>query len=328
MINFKKELLALTAASSLLVSGMSQAAISNLVSFGDSLSDSGNVHAMLGNFVAPYAGVNSDGPVWTGHLSQSLGLGAHTGSLTGGTAYGYAGARVNTPSFLVDPDVLAPGHPGVPNTTLQQQVDAYLASNGGAADPNTLFTVWGGANDALFAAATGDFSVVPAAAQGIASIADQLMNAGATSVLVMNLPNIGFTPRQNGNPTAAAQGDFISVQYNNALAAYVGGITAGRDIVIHDAYTWTGALVASGPSQGLNVTDMCFDADAGTLCSDPSNYMWWDEIHPTTAGHALLAADVLNTVNTLDVAAVPVPAAAWLFMSGLAGIAGLKRAKK
>jgi outer membrane lipase/esterase len=154
------------------------------------------------------------------------------------------------------------------------------------------------------------------------------MNAGATSVLVMNLPNIGFTPRQNGNPTAAAQGDFISVQYNNALAAYVGGITAGRDIVIHDAYTWTGALVASGPSQGLNVTDMCLDVAAGTMCSDPSTYMWWDEIHPTTAGHALLAADVLNTVNTLDVAAVPVPAAAWLFMSGLAGIAGLKRAKK
>ena len=56
--------------------------------------------------------------------------------------------------------------------------------------------------------------------------------------------------------------------------------------------------------------------------------MWWDEIHPTTAGHALLAADVLNTVNTLDVATVPVPAAAWLFMSGLAGIAGLKRVKK
>ena len=120
MINLKKELLALTAASSLLVSGMSHAAITSMVSFGDSLSDSGNVHAMLGNFVAPYAGVNSDGPVWTGHLSQSLGLGAHTGSLTGGTAYGYAGARVNTASYLVDPGALGAGHPGVQNVTVQQ----------------------------------------------------------------------------------------------------------------------------------------------------------------------------------------------------------------
>ena len=49
----------------------------------------------------------------------------------------------------------------------------------------------------------------------IASIADQLMDAGATSVLIMNLPNIGFTPRQNWDPVASAQGNFISnsVQY-------------------------------------------------------------------------------------------------------------------
>ena len=52
----------------------------------------------------------------------------------------------------------------------------------------------------------------------------------------------------------------------------------------------------------------------------------WDEIHPTTAGFSYLTADILNTVNGLDVA-VPVPAAAWLFISGVAGLAGLRRAK-
>ncbi|MGB1191974.1 MAG: hypothetical protein ACPG3T_03535, partial [Pseudomonadales bacterium] len=55
----------------------SNAAITSLVSFGDSLSDSGNMHAVTNIFTAPYAGVNSDGPVWTGHLSESLGLGTH-----------------------------------------------------------------------------------------------------------------------------------------------------------------------------------------------------------------------------------------------------------
>jgi len=297
----------------------SNAAITNLVSFGDSLSDSGNMHAVTNIFAAPYAGVNSDGPVWTGHLSESLGLGTHTGSVTGGTGHGWAGARA-----AIDGEIA----PGLALPSVQTQVNGYLASTGGVADANTLYTVWGGANDALYAAATGDFAAVPSAAASIASIADQLMNAGATSVLIMNLPNIGFTPRQNIDPVAAAQGNFISVQYNNALAGSVAAIAGGRDIVIHDAYTWTGALVASGPSQGLNVTDMCLNATAGTLCSDPENHMWWDEIHPTTAGHALLAADVLNTVNNLDVAAVPVPAAAWLFLSALAGVGGLKRARK
>jgi len=331
----RKAAITLAAVASAAMVQTSNAAITNMVSFGDSLSDSGNVHAMLGNFVAPYAGLNSNGPVWTGHLSEALGLGTHTGSLTGGTAWGYAGARAEEASFLVAPDVLAAGHPGIPNVPVQTQVNAYLAANNGVADPNTLYTVWAGANDALYAAATpGGTVAIPLAANSVANIADQLMDSGATSVLVMNLPNIGLTPRQNGDPAAAAGGNFISVQFNSALTAAIDAIADGRNIVIHDAYTWTGALVASGPSDGLNVTDQCFvapDADtgsAGSLCSDPENYMWWDEIHPTTAGHALLAADVLNTVNNLDVAAVPVPAAAWLFMSGIVGLAAARKGKK
>ena len=335
MINIKKELLALAAASSFLVTGAANANITSMVSFGDSLSDSGNVHAMLGNFVAPYAGLNSNGPVWTGHLSQSLGLGSHTGSLTGGTAWGHAGARASIPSNLVEPNVLGAGHPGVPNMPVQTQVNNYLASNGGSANPDTLYTLWGGANDALYAAATFDYAAVPAAAADVASMADQLMNAGATSVLIMNLPNIGFTPRQNHSQADAAGGDFISVQFNNALAGSVAAISDGRDIQIFDAYTWTSDLVNNLP-EGMNGVDACLvDADLSEtngqsqgLCSDPSSYLWWDAIHPTTAGHELLASSVLPMVEGLDVATVPVPAEAWLFLSGVAGLAGLKKARK
>lgn len=305
----------------------SHAAITSLVSFGDSLSDSGNMHAATGIFAAPYAGLNSNGPVWTGHLSEALGLGPHTGSLTGGTAHGWAGARAS-----IDGEIA----PGFSLPSVQTQVNGYLASTGGVADPNALYTVWGGANDALYAAATNDFAAVPAAASDIASIADQLMNAGATSVLIMNLPNIGFTPRQNWDPVASAQGNFISNQYNGALAQAVGAIANGRDIVIHDAYSWTGALVDDAVNSGLNVTDACLvnaelsatNGQAQGMCADASNYVWWDAIHPTTVGHQLLADDVLNTVNNLDVAAVPVPAAAWLFLSALVGVGGLKRARK
>jgi outer membrane lipase/esterase len=335
MINFKKELLALTAASSMLVTGAANANITSMVSFGDSLSDSGNVHAMLGNFTAPYAGLNSNGPVWTGHLSQSLGLGPHTGSLTGGTAWGHAGARASIATNLVDPGVLGAGHPGVPNMPVQTQVNNYLASNGGSANPDTLYTLWGGANDALYAAATFDYAAVPAAASDIANMADQLMDAGATSVLIMNLPNIGYTPRQNHDPADAAGGDFISVQYNNALSGYVDAIKDGRDIQIFDAYTWTSDLVNNLPA-GMNGTDACIvDAELAAangqspgMCSDPENYLWWDAIHPTTVGHQLLADSVLPVVQGLDVATVPVPAAAWLFLSGVAGLAGIRKVRK
>lgn len=335
MINFKKELLALTAASSLVVSGAATANITSMVSFGDSLSDSGNVHAITGVYAAPYAGLNSNGPVWTGHLSQSLGLGAHTGSLTGGTAWGHAGARASVAGNLVEPNVLGAGHPGIPNMPVQTQVNNYLASNGGSANPDTLYTLWGGANDALYAAATFDYAAVPAAAADVANMADQLMDAGATSVLIMNLPNIGYTPKQNHSPADAAGGDFISVTFNNSLAASVAAISDGRDIQIFDAYTWTSDLVNDLPV-GMNGVDACIvDATLSAangqtpgMCSDPSSYLWFDSIHPTTAGHQLLASSVLPLVQGLDVATVPVPAAAWLFLSGVAGLAGLKKARK
>lgn len=296
--------------------------IQGMVSFGDSLSDSGNVHAAtgFGIFSAPYAGVNSDGPVWTQQVADAYGVGPHTGSLTGGTGYAYAGARAS-----IDGDV----------PSVQSQVDSYLALTGGIADPNTLYTVWGGANDALYAAAVGDYSSVPIAAGTIASIADELMNAGASSVLIMNLPNIGYTPRQNWDPAQAAGGDFISASYNTALSAAVGAIQGGRDIQIFDAYTWTSDLVNNLPA-GMNGVDACIvDAELSAsngqspgMCSDPSNYLWWDSIHPTTAGYALLTDDVIETINQLDVATVPVPAAAWLFISGLAGLIGAKKARK
>jgi len=306
---------AVTLAASMYVTSAS-AGITKLVSFGDSLSDSGNVHAATGAYVAPYAGVNSNGPVWTQQLATALNVAPHTGSLTGGDGYAWGGARVTYGTG-----------DGASVPSLQQQVDGYLASTGGVAEADTLYTVWGGANDALTAAATGDFSLVPTAAQGIAAIVSQLTLAGAESVMVVNLPNIGYTPRQNGDPVAAAQGDFISQQYNAALSAYVGGAAAavGGNIVIHDAYTWTGNLVGQSASLGLNAVDQCFTGTA--MCADPENHLWWDEIHPTTAGFAYLTADILNTVNGLDVA-VPVPAAVWFFMSGIAGLVGARKLKK
>ena len=68
---------AVTLAASMFVSSAS-ADITQLVSFGDSLSDSGNVHAATGLYAFPYAGVNSDGPVWTQQLAAALGLPAHS----------------------------------------------------------------------------------------------------------------------------------------------------------------------------------------------------------------------------------------------------------
>ena len=71
--------------------------------------------------------------------------------------------------------------------------------------------------------------------------------AGATSVMVVNLPNIGLTPRQNGDPVAAAQGDFISVQFN-AVQQAVDGATAALTAAGVDS-----SLVVHGLIHGLEI---------------------------------------------------------------------------
>ena len=45
----------------------------------------------------------------------------------------------------------------------------------------------------------------------------QLLDAGASKVLVLNLPNVGLTPLQNSDPIAAGQGTFVSDSFNAAL---------------------------------------------------------------------------------------------------------------
>src|SRR3546814_6872207 len=94
----------------------------------------------------------------------------------------------------------------------------YLAANGGRADPNALYSVWGGANDV--------FAVVsdPAQAQAIiggavtaqVTIVGTLQAAGAQYVLVPNLPDIGLTPSfRAGGAAAMGPGTALAAAYND-----------------------------------------------------------------------------------------------------------------
>jgi phospholipase/lecithinase/hemolysin len=52
-----------------------------------------------------------------------------------------------------------------------------------------------------------------------------------------------------------------------------------------------------------NVTGQCIDPSAQnpTACSNPDQYLFWDDFHPTTRAHEILAQEFAN-------AAVPEPA--------------------
>jgi outer membrane lipase/esterase len=139
-------------AAAILAAGASQAAsarFDNLVFFGDSISDSGNVALALETFGgipgasngtpqtitnshipdypyptngAYFPATLSNGPVWTTQFASKLGRSATASLIPGGTNYAFGGARVT-----LETDV----------PSLKTQLDMFLATLGapGAVDP-------------------------------------------------------------------------------------------------------------------------------------------------------------------------------------------------
>jgi phospholipase/lecithinase/hemolysin len=271
------------------VSGLTHAAYSQIVSFGDSLSDVGN------------AGRFSNGPVWVEDLAQILGLPVATASTEGGTNYAWGGARTTGP--------------GVPSTN--DQVSEYLSKVGGIADSTALYTILTGSND-VGGVATGSNTIpgLLADAAAVASIASTLEQAGAQSILVVNLPDLGITPLLDGLEDLATSASQI---FNDVLLQGLDTL-GSSNVLFLDLFTLSQQLAADPSAYGLNnVDDNCL-VTTGGLGSACDTYLFWDNIHPTAAGHHLIALEAAATV-------VPLPTALWLFGSALFGLAVIKRKK-
>ena len=213
-------------------------------------------------------------------------------SLAGGTnyAYGFAFTGSGTTDFTFGPgnifDFII--------NNMGQQVSDYLATSP-TINSNTLFVVWGGANDLDHATSTAD--IVTAATNEL-DIIQQLITAGATDFIVPNLPPLGLIPRNNGSPTTEAEANAASQGFDQALAAGIASLPAanpGKTLNIRqlDTYTLFNTIVGPPLYTGLvNVTSM----SQGTAVN-PDTYLFWDSLHPTTYGHSLLAASALTLLG-------------------------------
>jgi outer membrane lipase/esterase len=278
---------------------------SQTVFFGDSLTDAGFYGPFLIQQVGPQGAfigrfTTNPGQVWAQFLAQFYGTGADpawnlttTGIVNAtGTNYAAGGARVN----------LGPGFPPSPPTSaappLSAQINAYLAANGGRADPNALFVVWGGANDLFFhlnGLTTQAQFFATAGAQS--TLVATLQNAGARYILVPTMPDVGRTPFGLSQGPAGSAGITALVQaYNQSL---FGGLRqSGLRVIPLDVFNFLREISASPATFGLvNVTAPACGAVPSLQCT-PGNfvvpgadqsYAFADGVHPTTAGHRLLA---------------------------------------
>ncbi|MDT7834606.1 SGNH/GDSL hydrolase family protein [Aquabacterium sp. OR-4] len=272
-------------------------AFSGLVVVGDSLSDDGNLYALTGGTFPPppyYQGRFADGPVAVEHLAAGLGT---TGAAF--TNLAIAGARTG-----------ADGNGGAGTGMLSQLAGFQASLGGGAADSGALYFVWGGANDLR-----GGVSIDTAVAN-LKSIVSSLHDLGAREFLLPNLPDLGLTPegRASGAVGAAMATD-ASELFNSKLAtAYAELALSWSDETFYffDAMSAQRAITDGSPLNGFtNVTQSCISLGAG--CT-PASFLYWDGIHPTTAAHQILGAQML--------AAVPEPATVLTMALGVLALLG------
>ena len=306
-----------------------RAGYSSLFVFGDSLSDSGNNAALTPNrtpvpisgndFIPtfPYAsGHYTNAQVWAQIVASSLGLSANP-SLLGGTDYAFGGARTGPltpnpfPGGLLNPFppslktqaafFLSQHGPTIPG-------DALYVVEGGGQNARDALTATGGCNGSLACIGTIIQSTTAGFVEDIETIVTELEAAGAKNIVVWDVPDIGTTPAALASGSAASVlGTMIATTMNQALSAAIG---TDPDIKLFDVFGLMNDAINHPSDFGFtNVTDAC----ARFIDCDPSKFLFWDGIHPTSGTETIISDAILALV-------VPEPSTLALLAGALFGL--------
>ena len=313
-MSLKKRLIPMLVGATLALSATAASAVtfSGVYIFGDSLSDSGiyrpGLAALIGSTAAAGVGkfTTNPGPVWSELIAQYYG-GNGAPSNAGGGIYAQGGMQVagNAPASR-----LGPGGTQRPVST---QINEYLASSGGSANPNALYGVWAGANDVFtqlelvsvgaITAAQFQANVLGAASAEIGQVA-RLQAAGARYILVFNIPDISVTPAFAGGPAAGTLAAIVP-GYNTTL--FTGLKSANIKVIPVDVATLLTEIRANFSAFGFtNITaPACQPPGSSSLTCSAANipsgaantYLFADGVHPTTATHAIIADFVKSLID-------------------------------
>ncbi len=300
--------LASALAAAMLMSSNAQAQrFSGVYTFGDSLSDAGNV----GLATQPAGGpsqsytTNPD-PVFAEILAQYFGY-TQTPSLLGGGNFAWGGACVQPATGPSTPPCVSTAVPRVPT-----QIQQHLAANGGVANPNALYTMWGGFND-IAAPLLGGLWTTQAQIQAGSTVVGSaflgnvttLRASGANYIVVLNAPDFGVTPQLvAAGPTAAGGASLAAVTFNGVVNAGLASMNEG--IIPVNAF---GLLNEARANPGLfgftNVTSVACSVPSSLNCTGSTliapganqTYLFADGVHPSGGAHRMIADAIVSTIE-------------------------------
>ncbi|WP_247538749.1 SGNH/GDSL hydrolase family protein [Ralstonia pseudosolanacearum] len=310
--------------------------VQRVVVFGDSLSDAGT-YTPAAQAVGGGKFTTNPGPIWAETVAAQLGVTltpAVVGFATsvqncpkaGCFDYAQGGSRVTDPNGI--------GHNGgagaLTYPVQQQLANFYAASNNTFNGDRDVVFVLAGSNDIFFwttAAATSGSGVTPAiataqvqqAATDLVGYVKDMIAKGATQVYVFNLPDSSLTPDGVASGTTGqALLHALVGTFNTTLQSGLAG-TSARIIDFNAQLT---AVIQNGAAFGFaNTSARACDATkidalvpsaggSSLFCSvntlvasgADQSYLFADGVHPTTAGHRLIASNVLARLLADNVA--------------------------
>jgi phospholipase/lecithinase/hemolysin len=126
----------------------------------------------------------------------------------------------------------------------------------------------------------------------------QLVTRGAENFLVVNSPDLSKAPAYLNTPAAPMMAA-VSQAFNGLLQSEVSAFAALNpqlSISLFDTNILLQQVINTPADFGLtNVTTACFSGS--TVCADPSTYLDWDRLHPTTRGHYLFAQGMAQALG-------------------------------
>lgn len=272
--------------------------INKVVVFGDSVSDTGNLYNATG-WIVPnknsyFRGHFTNGKVWNEYLTDALGLPNYNWAVAGAAADDYyvvPGVASQASSFL-----------------------KYMQGTPNYKPGNTLVTMLIGGNDLISYNRTVD-SIIATEKEALENL---IANGGIRNILLMNVPDLSKAPRFKYVSDGAAQAAAVAASVNDlnaklvelrdALAAKYASV--GLKIKLYDTRAKVDDLFYNPGNYGItNTTDSCLDVnDVSTanyaknipvrsICTNADSFVFWDQLHPSTRAHKLIAEQVTPFVK-------------------------------
>jgi phospholipase/lecithinase/hemolysin len=275
--------------------------LNNMIIFGDSLSDNGNLYKLYQIPTSPpyYKGRFSNGPVWAEVLAESY---FHDKANDHLQDYAFGGAAIAEED---NDDVFS----------LQLEIATYLGAHQDKADENSLFVIWIGANNYLMTPPDVDGTLANVS-KGIKSGIQSLIKAGAKHIMLVNLPDLGVAPfpkelySEEEIPAIREKLSSYCRRHNELLLETVTELKQSHPEIqwLHfDAGSKFKEFLDSPENYGIsNTQDACYLSKADKITknsmvniaakvklkSEPGScegYFFFDGVHPTGSAHKIIA---------------------------------------